>query len=471
MAFSQLAFLALVALAQAQETVLGVYIFSRHGDRTPKALPPTKLTDLGYREVYDRGSYYRNRYVSSSASSPIYGISADQVSLSQLAVSAPADNVLQSSAQGFLQGLYPPVGSELVTQTLRNGSSVQAPMNGYQLIPIALVSSGSGSEDNGWLQDATNCNNAEISSNSYFSSAEYDDLLASTSDFYSNLTEYVNGTFNGIQMTYKNAYSIYDILNVAEIHNSSFDMPDRSFQESLWLANAHEFGLAYNVSDNARAVSGMQLAGEIVTYLNNTITAGNAGKTSNKFGIQFGAYATFLSFFGLSNLTEASNDFYGVNDYASSMVFELFTTTDVSSSSFPSVADMQIRFLFHNGSSANSSDPTAFPLFGQDSVTLPWNDFVGNMSTFAIKTTEEWCTTCGNTTGICAEYAPAAGGDDGGDGSGHGSGISTAVGGVIGAMVTLAVVLGLEAIILLVGGLRVVSKKRLAGAGPSEMKA
>lgn len=40
--------------------------------------------------------------------------------------------------------------------------------------------------------------------------------------------------------------------------------------------------------------------------------------------------------------------------------------------------------------------------------------------------------------------------------------MSAAVNGVIGAMVTLAVVLGLEALVLLLGGLRVVSKKRLA---------
>jgi hypothetical protein len=33
------------------ETVLGAYIFSRHGDRTAKSTPPTVLTDLGYQEV------------------------------------------------------------------------------------------------------------------------------------------------------------------------------------------------------------------------------------------------------------------------------------------------------------------------------------------------------------------------------------------------------------------------------------
>ena len=35
----------------AAETVLGAYIFSRHGDRTAKSTPPAVLTDLGYQEV------------------------------------------------------------------------------------------------------------------------------------------------------------------------------------------------------------------------------------------------------------------------------------------------------------------------------------------------------------------------------------------------------------------------------------
>jgi hypothetical protein len=40
--------------------------------------------------------------------------------------------------------------------------------------------------------------------------------------------------------------------------------------------------------------------------------------------------------------------------------------------------------------------------------------------------------------------------------------MSRAVTGAIGAMVTLAVIAGVEALIMLVGGLRLVSKKKLA---------
>lgn len=59
--------LAMLAMPQAHlvsaERVLGAYIFARHGDRTPKILGNTQLTDLGYSEVFMTGSYYHNRYI------------------------------------------------------------------------------------------------------------------------------------------------------------------------------------------------------------------------------------------------------------------------------------------------------------------------------------------------------------------------------------------------------------------------
>src|SRR5271155_4482975 len=143
MRLTQAILVALVAgVANCQETVLGVYIFSRHGDRTAKATPPTSLTDLGYEEVFTSGTYFRNRYIAANATSEIRGINTDLAKLSQLNISAPVDNVLQNSALGFTQALYPPVGPTLGTDTLRNGTTVQAPLNGYQLIPIQIVSTG-----------------------------------------------------------------------------------------------------------------------------------------------------------------------------------------------------------------------------------------------------------------------------------------------------------------------------------------
>ncbi|GFF98081.1 hypothetical protein IFM53868_09629 [Aspergillus udagawae] len=102
-----------------------------HGDRTPKVLAPAQLTDLGYAQMFLTGNYFRERYVSAGSSHRISGISTDFVELGQLEASAPDDDVIQTSGLAFLQGLYPPVGSTMATETLRNGSSVQAPLNGY----------------------------------------------------------------------------------------------------------------------------------------------------------------------------------------------------------------------------------------------------------------------------------------------------------------------------------------------------
>lgn len=197
-----------LALAQTEsnETVLGVYMFHRHGDRTAKSTPPANLTDLGYFEVYTSGNYYRNRYIASDATYKINGVNSDIVKQSQIAVSAPDDTVLQNSAMGFLQGLYPPVGG-IGSQTLRNGTNVTAPMNGYQLIPVDLVSSGSGSEDSSWLQSTSNCAKATISSNNFFDSEEYMNYLDSTMDFYHMLLPVINGTFNESVDNFKNAYT------------------------------------------------------------------------------------------------------------------------------------------------------------------------------------------------------------------------------------------------------------------------
>ncbi|KAG9200255.1 hypothetical protein G6514_007468 [Epicoccum nigrum] len=455
--------LSLLAAAEAAETVLGAYIFHRHGDRTPKALAPTKLTTLGYEQVYRSGQYYNSRYI--TGDSKIKGISEDTVSLSQLSVTSPVDNVLQSSAMGFLQGLYPPVQT---VQTLANGSDVSAPLSGYQLIPVNTIETGAGSEDSGWLQDASSCANAKISSNNYFSSAQYQDTLKATGDFYKSLVPVVNATLAADQVTFKNAYVVYDLINVAEIHNSSIPSSDvltnSTLHQLLTLANAHEYGLAYNASDDTRAIAGMQLAGEILSYMNSTVTSGGA----KKLGVQFGAYATALSLFGLLDLPKTSADFTGVIDYASSLVFELVTTADTSSGlAFPAEEDLSVRFLFHNGSASLASPPTPFPLFGGRDATVPYALFRDKVSAFAVGNSEQWCKKCGNTAGTCAAYT------DGNSGSGvsssqqnkRGSAISPAIGGVIGAMVTLAVVLGSLAAFMLLGGFRLVSKKQLVGAG------
>ena len=205
--FLCLALLAVFPLFGAADTVLGVYMFHRHGDRTSKSTPPSNLTSLGYQEVFDSGTYYRNQYVVTGSQLQIAGISPDVVNLNQLSVSAPLDTVLFPSALGFLQGFYPPVGSSSFQSTLHNGTNVSNPLDGYQLIPVQTATTGTSSENTAWLQGSSNCANAIISSNNYFASSDFMSLLNSTQGFYNGLSPMINSTFNSSQTSYKNAYT------------------------------------------------------------------------------------------------------------------------------------------------------------------------------------------------------------------------------------------------------------------------
>lgn len=460
------------------ETVLGAYIFHRHGDRTTKSYKPTSLTALGAEQVYTSGAWYRNRYIASNSSTPIFNIASDIALLSQLSITAPADNVLQASAEGFTQSLYPPAGSAAY-ETLANGDEVQAPLGGYQYIPINIVStaaSSSGSENSGWLQGSSGCAKAVISSNDYFESDEYINLLNKTSTFYQDLLPVYNSTFTSSTATYKNAYTIFDYVHVSEIHNQSIPSSDLLTNETLFqlqtLADTHEWGLAYNESEPIRAIAGSVLAAQILDALNTTMTSSLQKTSTQKLGVQFGAYATFMAFFGLANLPAASEDFKGIVDYASSMAFELVTNATVDGTDAPTTvdpADVSVRFLFSNGSASDSNPAQEFPLFGQSDTLISWNDFATNMQAFAIGDTASWCQACGNTTGICASSVSSSS-----SGSGSGSSKSGSSGSSIspGTAAAAGVVSMLGFVLLLMAGaalcgFRLVKKGKGAAGVPA----
>ena len=159
----------------------------------------------------------------------------------------------------------------------------------------------------------------------------------------------------------------------------------------------------------------------------------------------------------------------GIPGYASTMTFELLTTADASP--FPAAEDLQVRFLFHNGTIDENGTLNAYPLFGQSSTELSWTKFREGMNRFAVSGPERWCEACGNSTGVCANINAPSPAVDNTTGSGSRSGISQAVAGIIGALVTLAVVLGVQVAVVLVAGLRVVRKKRAASREMDESSA
>ncbi|OQE23628.1 hypothetical protein PENSTE_c008G00974 [Penicillium steckii] len=439
------------------ERVLGAYIYSRHGDRTPKVFGNTELTTLGYRQVFNSGSYYNTRYISNSSDLHIEGISNPKVVAKQISAAAPDDGVLQNSATGFLQGVYPPT-SQAVNH-LANGSTVEAPLDGYQIITLSATDQNADSESSTWLQGSSGCTKATVSSSSYYTSKEYLDMEASTKDFYQSLSPVLSGAFSKEDMSFKNAYTIFDYLNVGRIHNSTKpNVTDAQWIQLQSLANNQQFNLAYNSSESdseyVRAIDGKVLAGEILDSLNQTVSS----KGKFKLGVQFGSYGTFFSWFGIMGMPKASDNFTGVVEYASTFVLEL--VTDVSGDDFPEEKDINVRFSFHNGTASTSSKPKVYSMFGEGNDLVAWSDFVSKTKEVAITSDTQWCDICGNTDGKCASSDSTASTSSSTSSTDDSNGISRPVAGVIGAMVTLAVILGLEALFFLVGGFTVAKRRR-----------
>jgi len=402
---------------------------------TTKHYKAQELTNLGFEQNFQVGSSYRARYLDSASPNKILGISEFTHTPSQIYASAPDQKILLNTATAFLQGFYPPSGSLRVSgqQKLNNGTTSAAPLNGYQYVTLSGVNTNS--PDTVWLKGADGCPAMTVASKDYKTSTEFKSQQAATKDFYAGFYPFLSGVFDykPDMMTYANAYDIFDLINVALVHNSSFKDADISAEQLYQLrtlGDASEFAANYNQSASARAIGGQTFMGGVFKQLNQTVNS--RGKL--KFSLLSGSYNTFLSFFGLASLTSASSDFFGLPHYAATMAFELFTSANMSS--FPSdVADLKVRFLFRNGS--NPSAPlTTYPLFGMPTTDMSWLDFEKEMKSRAIMTTAAWCQACGNVEGFCLEsgwpHAPFN--------SFNADGLTNAAAGAIGAAVTLAVV-------------------------------
>ncbi|KAL9126020.1 MAG: hypothetical protein Q9217_004856 [Psora testacea] len=324
----------------------------------------------------------------------------------------------------------------MAVETLTNGSETMSPLNGYQFIPIH----GEPDEapDTIWIKGDDDCPAYTRASDSYQKSVEYLSTLESSRNFYSQLAEPLKNVMPAENVTFAHAFDVFDLLNVGSIHNESIasSVTTPQLSQLRYYADAFEWGRNYNLTQPARSIGGMTLAGGILRQLNQTVsTQGNL-----KLSLLAGSYDTFLAFFGLTNLTAVNADFMGLPGYASSMTFELFT--DGNTTTFPhDTADLRVRFLFRNGTDA-SMPLTAFPLFDHAEDSISYDDFADELGSRAINSVGEWCSTCQSSDGFCSqdEYAPPSGIPSSSVNSDDGSSGLTAVhAGVIGAMTTLGV--------------------------------
>lgn len=397
---SLLPLLPALAATAAAETIHGAALFSRHGDRTPKVVGPTALTIDGQNQMFQSGSYWHSRYVSIESSKQILQISPFAYDASEIYSAAPDSPVLVMSGQAFMQGLYPPSPAE--NMTLTNGTTMNAPLDGFQYVPIHSITPNS--PDTIWLQGQEGCDSYDAAGEEFYLSPEYAALEASTGDFYMGFYDkLLAGVFPKENVTYKNAYMIFDYLNVGVVHNKTIAeavTSDDLFQLRT-LADSHEWALNGNASAQILLTAGQTVSSQLLTYLEKIVSTKGV---KNKLNVFFGSYDTFQSLFSLLNLPSASPNFFGLPDYAAVVAIELLTA---NSTVFPSDPDndLLVRFLFRNGTT--QGDAAVYPLFGHESPqfdTMPWGQFRTSMQTAIgkLNSTEQWCGICGSSAPFCS---------------------------------------------------------------------
>lgn len=363
---------------------------------------------------------------------------------------------------------------DLAVESLANGSETTSPLNGYQFIPVH--SEDEKEPDTIWLKGDDTCPAYAAASQSYRKSAEYISTLDSSREFYLQFTDVLSDVMPAENVTYAQAYNVFDLLNVGSIHNEfvASRISASQLSQLRYYADQYELGHNYNLTQTARSIGGMTLMGAVLRQLNQTISSEGALKLS----LMAGSYDTFLAFFGLTNLTATDSDFMGLPSYASSMAFELYTEENVTT--FPSnTADLRVRFLFRNGTEP-TTPLTAFPLFSGGETSLSYNDFRNELGSRAINSVEEWCSICQSEDGFCSQkdyMSPTSGNSssinaDSESRTSTSSGLTTLQAGMVGAMTTFGVLMLAALVSFLIFRTKtkpmsktMVSEKRLSDSG------
>ena len=430
----------LCSIAQAAETIYAVVTVQRHGDRTFKGNPPTSLTALGKLQCHNAGTFYRKRYLNASSLYYIDGINESSFDDKEVYAMAPDQPLLVTSGQAFLQGLYPPTTSNK-PQTLANGQAVQDPVNGLQYTTLHSMST---TDPNTiWLKADDGCPNFQVQSDAYLESQDAQRLDEASQTFYNSLKkDYLNGVFGDDQVSYQNAYAIFDYINVGSVHNAT--IADRVSPGELYklkvLADHYEWAMNGNASSEhpALTVAGKAMAYKITERLSANLKT--AGKQT-KFTLMISSYDAFLGFFGHAGLSAYSRDFMGLPNYAASMVFEMFSDVDTPTGEYPSESALKVRFLFRNGTE-DSVPLSNFPIFGQTELT--WKDFNEKIDVFAVKNINEWCALCNAEGPLCVNTGETEGANAGAnESSSHidNQPLSPGAAGAVGAVVAIVVIL------------------------------
>ncbi|PVI02028.1 phosphoglycerate mutase-like protein [Periconia macrospinosa] len=510
-----LSLLALACTSRAQSVndndlyhTFGSVVFIRSGERTPtsiRAPGAQTLTSLGAQQMLELGANFRRRYLTTVGEprnfgvQNIEGMSSDILNSDQLYIQTVNKPYLVSSAQAFMQGLYPPHRMNISgngrspdpSYTLSNGTNVDFPLDGYQYPNLQVLSPLDPRSI--YIDGLTSCPTAIQAGLMYRLSDEYLRTRSAEKAFYSSLSrEWFGNDIDSSEIDYRYAGPVYEQLSYAYKHNpSAYSALSNSSSDTLMRARTLADKMAYYTYANTttsttdrdyQAMAGKTLAALILGQLQRVVDRGTntSSTTAQPLTLLFGDSEPMTSFFDLAMVHQLNDAFKSAPSFASAMVFELFTLRRNSSFPADSPSDLLVRFYFHNGTDASFNTTTSssntttitqqlptFSLFNQGASQggdMKWPAFQDMMQRIMMNQAGNWCSTCNSGAFFCTgldgspfspwRNFPGSGGNTRSNTSTNSSKVSPAVAGVIGAIVALVVAGLLFAAAMLLAGIR-----------------
>ncbi|KAL5116576.1 hypothetical protein ACEQ8H_005572 [Pleosporales sp. CAS-2024a] len=455
----------------------------RTGERTPMLRQGAPvLTALGAQQMFKLGQNLRTRYIAGATPSGlgiehIAGMSNAALDNNQIMIQTSSQQHVISSAQAFMQGLYPPhsLGNSNGTafslaNLLSNGSAIDFPLGGYQYANIQ--SAGPYDPDSIFVSGIQNCPEAQQAAVKYFTTPSFYNTSRANEELYNKLNiDWFEGNLMPDQLSYVNAIAINDYIQYQYNHNRSIyrtltndSTYDGVYQQVQSLADEEAWYLYGNTSASAtdaddQAIGGKMLAADILSAFQMLVadifSPGDKTDMSYPLNFLFSEPESFISLISLIMADYRNEYFHSIPPFGSVMIFELFSTG--ANGTFPVSDDsLWVRFYFHNGTDSGDEQLTAFPIFGNgpSRTDMMWSDFQNLFSRIEVNSLQTWCNTCNSSALFCL------GADNLGISPLRSSqvekhnAVSPAVGGVIGAIITLAVAGLLLGLAMLFGGVR-----------------
>ncbi|KAJ7726740.1 histidine phosphatase superfamily [Mycena metata] len=369
-------------------SVLGVVIIARNGDRRafyqdPQTYAPglTDSTALGVADLHLLGTQLRSTYLTTGSPAFIPSISRDVADTQEVKVLVKAGGegaVVFDSAIALLQGLFPPNPRNQVK--LANGTTVSAPLGGYQYVPMETVEPGNDRSLESW----TDCPEFQKHVTAFYESDAFKKEEKSAASFLHEVKDFVFGR----PATLKNIWNIYDYMNTELIYNQTYAyrLPPTYINQARALADFHENGVFSDAEANGIGnIAGRSL---LHTILDSVERIAFDDDPLKLMVIQT-SYQPFISLFHQTEMVKEHPHLAAIPNFGAALAIELRRGLP------PDMRDF-LRFKFRNG----TDDPEDWQLvhpFGHR-ADIPLTEFVYRTEGTTIANNKEWAHVCGATT-------------------------------------------------------------------------